>query len=60
LPIRSGCKASSFAQGDTYEEAMANIRSAVAFHVETFGEEVLEGRDDILEAFVAEASLGTE
>lgn len=48
------------AQGDTYEEAMANIRSAVAFHVETFGEEVLEGRDDILEAFVAEASLGAE
>ena len=29
-------------QGDTYEKAMAEIRSAISFHIETFGPEVLE------------------
>ncbi len=24
-------------QGDTYEEALADVRSAIRFHVETFG-----------------------
>ena len=28
-------------QGDTYEEALADVRSAIVFHVETFGQEVL-------------------
>ena len=29
-------------EGDTYEEAFADVKSAIAFHVETFGREVLE------------------
>ncbi len=29
-------------QGDTYEEALADVKSAIAFHIETFGPEVLE------------------
>lgn len=29
-------------QGDTYEEALADVKSAIVFHVETFGREVLE------------------
>ncbi|RYD32518.1 MAG: type II toxin-antitoxin system HicB family antitoxin [Verrucomicrobiaceae bacterium] len=28
-------------QGDTYQEALADVRSAIAFHVETFGLEAL-------------------
>jgi predicted RNase H-like HicB family nuclease len=32
-----GLKGVVVAQGDTYEEAMADIRSAISFHVETFG-----------------------
>ena len=28
-------------QGDTYEESLADVRSAIAFHVETFGGESL-------------------
>lgn len=28
-------------QGDTYEEALADVRSAIRFHIETFGPEVL-------------------
>ncbi len=46
------------AQGDTYDEAMANVKSAIDFHVETFGADALEGKDSILEAFVAEAPVG--
>jgi predicted RNase H-like HicB family nuclease len=46
------------AQGDTYDEAMVNVKSAIDFHVETFGKDVLEGKDSILEAFVAEAPVG--
>ncbi len=28
-------------EGDTYEEAVADVRSAIAFHVETFGPDVI-------------------
>jgi predicted RNase H-like HicB family nuclease len=27
-------------QGDTYEEALADVRSAIQSHVDTFGEEI--------------------
>ena len=27
-------------EGDTYEEALADVKSAISFHVETFGEEL--------------------
>ena len=37
-----GLKGVVVGQGDTYEEAMENIRSAISFHIETFGPEVLE------------------
>jgi predicted RNase H-like HicB family nuclease len=29
-------------EGDTYEEALADIRSAISFQIETFGSEVVE------------------
>ncbi len=32
-------------EGDTYEEAIADVRSAIAFHVETFGPDVLASAD---------------
>ena len=46
-------------QGDTYEEALADVRSAIAFHIQTFGADSLAsaGDDPILEAFVAEAAV---
>ena len=46
-------------QGDTYEEALADVRSAIKFHVETFGLEVLPEDSPVLEAFIAEATLST-
>lgn len=29
-------------QGDTYEDAVADLKSALQFHIETFGDELLE------------------
>jgi predicted RNase H-like HicB family nuclease len=42
-------------EGDTYEAAVADVKSAIKFHVESFGPEVLEIQPPVLEAFVAEA-----
>lgn len=44
------------AQGETYEEALANAKSAIQFHIETFGPEVLD-ENDVLEAFIAETGV---
>jgi len=44
-------------EGDTYEEALADIISAIQFHIETFGTEVLQNDSPVLEAFVADANI---
>jgi len=44
-------------QGDTFEEALADVKSAIRFHVETFGSEVLDTETPTLDAFVAETSI---
>lgn len=44
-------------EGDTYQEALADVRSAIAFHVETFGADVITATSRVLEAFVAETEL---
>lgn len=44
-------------EGDTYEEALADVKSAIAFHIETFGQSVLEDETPVLEAFVAEMGI---
>jgi len=33
------------AQGDTYDDVLANVKSAIDFHVETFGASALDGKD---------------
>jgi len=52
-----GLKGVVVAEGDTYEEALADVKSAIQFHVETFGKEVLNLETPVLEAFVAEAGV---
>ena len=46
-------------QGDTYEAALSDVRSALAFHMETFGAAAMESAEDdpVLEAFVAETAV---
>ncbi|MDI7260701.1 MAG: type II toxin-antitoxin system HicB family antitoxin [Thermodesulfobacteriota bacterium] len=52
-----GLKGVVVGQGDTYEDAFSDVKSAIRFHIETFGENVLEVEPPILEAFVAEAGV---
>jgi predicted RNase H-like HicB family nuclease len=44
-------------EGDTYEEALADVRSAIQFHIETFGADAFMGESPVLEAFVAETEV---
>jgi predicted RNase H-like HicB family nuclease len=43
--------------GSTYDEALADVKSAIQFHIETFGSEVLPGDSPVLEAFIADATI---
>ena len=52
-----GLKGVVIGQGDTYETALEDVKSAIQFHLETFGPEALEVDPPILEAFVAEAGV---
>jgi len=44
-------------EGDSYEEALADVQSAIRFHLETFGNEVFEVDSPVLEVFVAETQV---
>ena len=52
-----GLKGVVVGEGDTYEEALADVKSAIRFHIKTFGKEVLKGETPAWEAFVAEAGV---
>ena len=52
-----GFKGVVVGQGDTYEEALSDVKSAIRFHVGSFGGAVLDVEPPILEAFVAEAGI---
>jgi predicted RNase H-like HicB family nuclease len=52
-----GLKGVVVGQGETYEAALADVKSAIQFHIETFGPETLEIDPPILEAFIAEAGV---
>jgi predicted RNase H-like HicB family nuclease len=51
-----GLKGVVVGEGDTYEQALNDVNSAIRFHIETFGNEVFEDRN-VLEAFVAETGV---
>jgi predicted RNase H-like HicB family nuclease len=44
-------------EGDTYAEALADVRSAIQFHIETFGAGAFLDESPVLEAFVAETEI---
>ena len=46
-------------EGDTFDEALADTRSAIRFYLDTPGAESLEDEDSpVLDAYIAEASAG--
>ena len=52
-----GLKGVIVGEGDSYEEALADVNSAIRFHIETFGDEAFENDSPVLEAFVTETRL---
>jgi len=52
-----GLKGVVVGEGETYEAALADVKSAIAFHIQTFGTEMIEGEPPVLEAFVAETGV---
>ena len=52
-----GLKGAVIGAGDTYDEALTDVKSAIKFHIETFGAEVLDADEQVIEAFVAETGV---
>jgi predicted RNase H-like HicB family nuclease len=44
-------------QGETRQAALEDARSALEFHIETFGADVLEPQSEVLDAFIEEAEV---
>ncbi len=54
-----GLKGVIVGQGDSYEEALQDTKSAVKFHIDTFGDDVLKVDQPVLQAYIADADLDT-
>ena len=52
-----GLKGVVVGQGDSYEEALSDVKSAIRFHLETFGDKVFQTDQPVIEAFVAETRI---
>jgi predicted RNase H-like HicB family nuclease len=52
-----GMKGIVVGEGESYEEALADVKSAIRFHIETFGSEALSDDSPLIEAFIAEATI---
>ena len=52
-----GLKGVVVGEGETYEEALSDVNSAIRFHIETFGPDVIDAEESVLEAFVVETAV---
>ena len=52
-----GLKGVVAGEGDTREEAVADATSAIKFHIEIFGTEVIETDERVLDVFVEESGI---
>ena len=44
-------------EGETYDQALADVKSAILFHLKAFGKKSLESERPVLEVFIAEAAV---
>jgi predicted RNase H-like HicB family nuclease len=54
-----GLKGAVVGEGDSAEEALAEVRSAIKFHIETFGSDAIDDDTDVLDAFLMETEVAT-
>ena len=52
-----GLKEVVVGEGETYQQAIDDVTSAIEFHIETFGAEVLEIEEPVLDVFIAETGV---
>ena len=53
-----GMKGVVVGEGETFEEAVADVTSAIAFHIETFGPDVFsDDEETVLEAYVTQTGV---
>lgn len=52
-----GLKGVIVGEGDSFEEALRDVESAIRFHLETFGEDQVEGESPVVETFLCEATI---
>jgi predicted RNase H-like HicB family nuclease len=52
-----GLKGVVVGEGNTADEALSDVRSAIKFHIETFGDEVLAEESEVLDAFLCETEV---
>jgi len=52
-----GLKGTVVGEGNSFEEAVADITSAIKFHIETFGSEELDADEPVLDVFLTEATV---
>ena len=52
-----GLKGVVVGEGDSYETALADVKSAIQFHIETFGVDAVKIDPPILAAYIAEAGV---
>jgi predicted RNase H-like HicB family nuclease len=57
VAVPLGLKGVVVGQGDSYEAALEDVKSAIKFHVETFGLDEIDSDPPVLEAFIAEAGI---
>lgn len=44
-------------EGNIYEEALQDVKSAIKFHIETFGKDKISSEPEIIEAYLTEAGI---
>jgi hypothetical protein len=52
-----GLKGVVIGEGDTYDQAVADVTSAIRFHIDTFGADAIEDDSPVLEATVTEIQV---
>jgi predicted RNase H-like HicB family nuclease len=52
-----GLKGVVVGQSESYESALEDVKSAIKFHVKTFGLDEIDSDPPIIEAFIAEAQV---
>jgi len=54
-----GLKGVVIGEGDSADEAMVDVKSAIQFHIETFGPEVIDAEAEVIDAFLYEMEVAS-